>query len=84
MSLRLGDLARNGSRTLFIKVDDDIVRMERHALAYLSAHKLFHASSSFRRDGLVSANVINHGHLGYLHQALGAWHPSHEYSYHHY
>lgn len=56
----LGDLARNGSRTLFIKVDDDIVRMERHALAYLSAHKLFHASSSFRRDGLVSANVINH------------------------
>ena len=59
--------------TLVAKVDDDVVYIERHALARLAAHKIFHSSLSFQQHGLVVANVVNHGHLLYLHAALGAW-----------
>ena len=77
---------QNNSRTLFLKVDDDIVRMEHHALTHLAAHKIFHPSAAFRQHGIASANVINHGHLPYLHEALGAWAPlaRHRYDYHKY
>jgi hypothetical protein len=58
-------LLQNHSHTLFIKIDDDIVFMRAGALAYLAAHKLFHRLHKFRLHGIVSANVVNHGHLAY-------------------
>ena len=64
------------------QVDDDIVRMEKDSLAYLAAHKLFHPSAAFRKFGVASANVINHGHLAYLHEAFGAWRPAKQFDYH--
>ena len=70
------EVLQNHSTTLFIKLDDDIVLIERHALAHLAAHKLFHPSASFRKYGVASANVINHGHLAFVHEALGAWTPA--------
>lgn len=62
-------------RTLLLKVDDDVVFVDRGALAYLAAHKMFHRSAAFRRRGIVIANVVNHGHLPFLHAALGTWTP---------
>ena len=60
--------------------------MEPHALTHLAAHKLFHPSAAFREHGIASANVINHGHLAVLHEALGAWAaaPRHRYDFHKY
>jgi hypothetical protein len=60
-------------QTVFIKIDDDIVRIEEGSLSHLVSHLIFHPSATFRRHGLVSANVVNHGHLATVHAALGAW-----------
>ena len=35
-------------RTLFVRVDDDVVYIERGAFSLLVAHKLFHKSKLFR------------------------------------
>lgn len=43
--------------------------------AYLAAHKMFHRSAAFRRRGVALANVVNHGHLPFVHAALGTWTP---------
>lgn len=56
-----------------LQIDDDVVYIERHALARLAAHKIFHSSVAFQQHGLAVANVVNHGHLPYVHAALGAW-----------
>ena len=59
------EVLQNHTRKLFIKIDDDIVYIRAGAFAYLAANKMFHSSMAFRQDGLVSANVVNHGHLAY-------------------
>ena len=60
-------------RTLFVKLDDDIVWTAHGLVARLAAHKLLHPDPEFRRMGMVSANTVNHGHLANIHAQLGAW-----------
>ncbi|CAE7687735.1 unnamed protein product [Symbiodinium sp. CCMP2592] len=56
----------NETNTVYVKVDDDIVFLARHAIAELVREKLRH------RCMFVSANVVNHAILSAVHQEHGA------------
>ncbi|CAE7208167.1 unnamed protein product [Symbiodinium necroappetens] len=56
----------NETNTVYVKVDDDIVFLARHAIAELVREKLR------RRCMFVSANVVNHAILSSVHQEHGA------------
>ena len=59
--------------TLFVRVDDDIVFMEKGAVAHLVAHKLFHHNPAFQLHGIALGNIVNHCQLPYLHETIGAF-----------
>eukprot|EP00434_Breviolum_minutum_P028238 symbB.v1.2.024980.t1/scaffold2400.1/size80086/5 len=65
---RMADLytSFNDTRAVYIKIDDDIVYLAKHALAELAREKLR------RRCLFVSANVVNHAILSSVHQDHGA------------
>ncbi|CAE7749842.1 unnamed protein product [Symbiodinium pilosum] len=56
----------NETNTVYLKVDDDIVFLAKHALAEMVREKLR------RRCMFVSANVVNHAILSAVHQERGA------------
>lgn len=62
------DLAENG--TMYIKMDDDLVFMEDHAIATLVQHKLEHPENF-----VVAANVVNQPSLSWMHYRFGAIKP---------
>ncbi|CAE7401055.1 unnamed protein product [Symbiodinium natans] len=68
LSRRIPALYRslNETNTVYLKVDDDIVFLARHALAEMVREKLR------RRCMFVSANVVNHAILSAVHQEHGA------------
>ena len=68
---------------LFVRVDDDIVYIERGAVAHLVAHKLFHKNQLFKLHGIAIGNIVNHCQLPFLHEAMGAFKPptSHGFGY---
>jgi len=61
------------ANTLFVRVDDDIVYIERGAIAHLVAHKLFHKNQLFKLHGTATGNIVNHCQLPFLHEAMGAF-----------
>lgn len=56
----------NESGVVYVKIDDDIVYLEQHAIAELVREKLRH------RCLFVSANIVNHAILSAVHQERGA------------
>ncbi|KAL8681910.1 MAG: hypothetical protein Q9186_001996 [Xanthomendoza sp. 1 TL-2023] len=56
--------------TMYIKIDDDIMFIEKNAIASLIATKIAHPEHL-----LVSTNTINSPRLAWLHSHLGAIHP---------
>ncbi|KAF4312982.1 hypothetical protein GTA08_BOTSDO01393 [Botryosphaeria dothidea] len=62
------DIAENG--TMYIKMDDDLVFIEDHAIATLVQHKLEHPENF-----VVAANVVNQPSLSWMHYRFGAIKP---------
>ncbi|KAK7610902.1 hypothetical protein IWX49DRAFT_625516 [Phyllosticta citricarpa] len=62
------DVCENG--TMYIKMDDDLVFMEDHAVATLVKTKIEHPEYF-----VVAANVVNQPSLSWMHFSLGAVHP---------
>ncbi|KAL8730895.1 MAG: hypothetical protein Q9181_004511 [Wetmoreana brouardii] len=56
--------------TMYIKIDDDIMFIEKNAIASLVATKIAHPEHF-----LISTNTINSPRLAWLHSHLGAIHP---------
>ncbi|EOD46819.1 hypothetical protein UCRNP2_6448 [Neofusicoccum parvum UCRNP2] len=59
------DVCENG--TMYIKMDDDLVFIEDHAIATLVQHKLEHPANF-----VVAANVVNQPSLSWMHYRWGA------------
>lgn len=57
--------------TLYIKLDDDVVYIDPGAIAALAEAHRRHAQTHC----VLSANVVNHSRLSYLHQLIGAFLP---------
>lgn len=59
----------HGKRTMWLKIDDDIVYIQDGAIEQLTLYKLLKK----RQCGIVSANVVNHSVLASVQQRIGVY-----------